>query len=126
MLKRALFTLVSMAALLATPVYAENWGQSIIATGPTKQISATSTSASTTIAPSSGYYVMVLNEGSVVAYVTCNAPTATVPGGAGPNSTPVPPNGGGIILNKPNGVATCAAITASSSANVDFTPINLF
>lgn len=121
---KLLALLASMA--FAAPASAENWGQSIIATGPTAQISATSTSASTTLSPASGYYVMVLNEGSVVAYVTCNAATATVPGGAGPNSTPVPPNGGGIVLNKPDGMATCAAITASSTAKVDFTPINLF
>lgn len=114
-----------LLAILPSMAMAEQFGESFLPTGSTKQISASTSSASTTLAPNSGPYALIWNEGTVFAYVTCTGGIATVPGGSGPNSTPVGPNSG-ILLNKPFGAATCAAITASSTANVDFTPGNLF
>lgn len=121
------FLLAALLSLMAscTPALADEYGNGIIPTGTTKQIGATSTSASNTLGDSHGGYVVVWNEGSVFAYVTCNSSVATVPGGAGPNSTPVGPSGG-MILYKPANQLSCAAITASSTTTVDFTPVNLF
>lgn len=118
--------LVTLAILLmARPAFADSFGNGVIPVGPTKQVAATTSSASTTLT-SVADYVLVWNEGSVFAYVTCTGSSAAVPGGSINNSTPVGPAGGMILNSTGFTPLTCSAITASSTANVDFTPVNLF
>lgn len=127
MKRMALAALASIASLLmANEVLGDTYGNSLTPTGPSQQLSATTSSGTVTLSPAAGTYVYVMNEGANVAYVTCQSSTATVPGGSGPNSTPVAPNGGGAIIAKPFGKAICAGITASSTTTVDFTPVTLF
>lgn len=125
MLKTIPRLLCAAAWLLSVgDAYADNYGNAIIPVGPTQQASASTGSAGVTLTATADY-VLVWNEGSVFVYVTCTAGTATVPGGSGPNSTPVGPSTA-VVLNNNAGLATCAAVTATGSALVDFTPINLF
>ena len=122
-MKKLLFAL---ALLLASPALADSYGNGIIPVGATKQVSGTTTSSNVTLGAISDY-VLVMNEGTIFAYVTCTSTVATVPGGTANTSTPVPPNGGGLILNATGYTPlVCAAITASGTASVDFTPVNLF
>lgn len=126
MFKKFYLLMAIPALIVAANSLADDWGNGFVATGPTQQASASGTSASVTLSPrTSSAYVLVWNEGTVFSYVTCTASTATTPGGAGPNSTPVGPSGG-ILLYVPAGATKCAAVTAGTAANVDFTPGNLF
>jgi len=113
--------------LVSAPAMADQWGQAVQVTGKMQQLAATTLSSSKTMSPASGNVIAAQNEGVNPAYATCSAPTADTPaGGTCATCAFIAPNGGGALLFKPNGSATCAAITSTGSDSIDFTPINIY
>lgn len=117
------FLIAALLSLMAAPASADQYG--IAPVGGAKQASGTTTSGSTQVTLSAkSNYVMVNNESATIwAYVTCNG-NAAIPSAAAANSTPVAPNGT-LLLYIPSSSTSCATITASSTAMVDFTPVNV-
>lgn len=121
---------ISLLLIFASSVNtadADQWGQAADPIAATQPLTATITSGNVTLASAQAFIVSVQNEGSNTAYATCKASTADTPaGGTCKSCIPIPPAGGGAFLFKPLGVSNCAAITASGSSAIDFTPINLY